>query len=476
MLISKIQIVNEAYFGTAPELHACEILIKDILTNFSENKTQRVIDAAKITKSPMNKQLQEILKKFFGFRTMCINWDGAPDAEIQHAGKSIMMFASDTAPHLPVKSGNGKYYDKRHEYICVVNLPGSKFIEQGLSSDEILSIILHEIGYAFQCTPLCNILSVMDWVLVPVYFCYAFKKIKEAHYTKEAAQFIARIPGEWFRTEAIKLITFYILQMAVGVAFLSKGWNTFWHKIFEIYAPRSMIIEWKKINENILANIKDVKAMWDKHFGEVEKENKELEKDPNSFNYKGAARILWNVIDTVPLPGFGIWLPLMSLYDTNRDYSANVFADSFPTAYGYGPSYLRAIDKMEVHDYRTSKYYTKNNTWNVYNQYMDVMTKALQFAFRGDVQVQTTMMNQIKVLERDLEDPDIPAEMKAKIRSDLWKAKSIYKGYLEMDPDLKHLSAIINYRNFNDRYFNGQMDPRDFVNRVLNLGDKNSEV
>ena len=83
---------------------------------------------------------------------------------------------------------------------------------------------------------------------------------------------------------------------------------------------------------------------------------------------------------------------------------------------------------------------------------------------------QTRMKNQVNKLKRELAEEGVPPELKASIQRDLTRIEKIYNGYLDMDPKFRHLSIIMNFRSFNNTYFGGKMDLRDFINRVVNAG------
>ena len=125
MLISKMVPVQEAYIGKTQNLIECEIELGKIIKRMKvpfEKVGKRIVDAPAINKSKENKKICELLKKEFGFKEFYLHWDGDDTVNGCTWTEGVILRSGKQLPSLPLKQGQGKYYDHSHEYICVVNV------------------------------------------------------------------------------------------------------------------------------------------------------------------------------------------------------------------------------------------------------------------------------------------------------------------------------------------------------------------
>lgn len=462
LLISRMQPVTEAYFGKTKTLLEAERTLGQIMNKLKVSKLEKVPTritetALKINQSKENKKLCELFQKEFGFKEMVIHWDGRPTVNGYTSGSGgLIKYTSNDLPKLPLSQGEGKYYDGSHQYLCCINLYAG-LIDEGLTPGEMMAVILHEIGHNFQCTPLHNIFLVTDYLWIPVYLC------KVATLLKPSLQSLWPNASRW--SPNMK----GFLDLYDTLVYLIRLFDITESQWYQEHAPEFMKQYFKDLDKYIQENKNKIKQQWIEYIKVYRKRQAEIKKDRDAAAHDLAFGIA--------LTWFGKFLdvtfePLNFAYDmysAQSGYTGEVFADSFATAYGYGSETVSLQTKFAKLTTK-SHYFNKNNKNNVYNQYVAIMATLTMTCLDCHPMDQTRMKNQINKLRRELDSNEVPASMKASIKSDLDKAEKIYDAYLKMDKNEKHLSVIMNLRNINETYFGGKLEIRDVVNRIMNLG------
>ena len=460
MLFRNMEPVQEAYFGKTKNLLEAEQILGQIINKLKlksiDGIPKRVVDKAiSINQSKENKKLCECFQKEFGFKEMVIRWDGRPTVNaFTHGAGGLIKFASSGKPKLPVKQGD-RYYDSQHEYICCVNVFAG-LIDEGITKGELMAVILHEIGHNFECTPLNNLYLVTDYLWIPVYFFRITSALKPAlNILSGVKDFSSTVKGSLYLYRAYN----YMLQ-AIGLLEL-QYYNEHNSEIMKKY--------FEALDKHIKENKNKIIELWKARIKEWKEWEKEIKKDKDQFNVSLAGRLMG---DWICIILDGVFEPLNlahDIYDSQSRYSGEVFADSFATAYGYGAetvSFQSKVSKMRTNNI----YLDKKNKYNVYNQYLVVMSMITNSILDCHPMDQTRMKNQINKLRRELESSDVPDNMKKSIKSDLDKAEKLYDAYLNMDDKEHEISVLINLRNLNETYFGGKLELRDLFNRIFSLG------
>lgn len=484
MLITRMQPVQEAYFGKSKNLLEAEKIIQDIITRFDvpfEKVGKRIIDAAKLNSSSENKKLEELFKREFGFGEMVIHWEGTDTANAYTMTRGVMRLIDEDIPKLPVQSKSGGYYDPSHNYLCVVNIYAG-LIDMGLTAEEMVSVILHEIGHNFQCTPINNIAIICDYLWIPINAIYTYKslqgsweafnqlrniiktgKLVKAGQIKHTIE-IHRQLVQGFSQEAVNL-AYYLISFFVH--FKRLGFRTI-GLIYSEFAPELLKESFKEMDEWILNNKNKVEAKWKAYVKRYRKRQEEIAKNKDYVSWKILGSSVFDLAWIVFLRDMTI---IQDLYDSQTHYSGEVFADSFATAYGYGPAMVSSQTKFEKYRLENPAFgLQKSNKYNTYNQYIYLMYEMTTGMLDPHPRSQTRIKNQINKLERELDSDDIPPKMKEIIRNDLEKSRELYNAFLELPEEERHLVAIANFNHMNEMYFGGKIEFRDFINRVINFG------
>jgi hypothetical protein len=230
----------------------------------------------------------------------------------------------------------------------------------------------------------------------------------------------------------------------------------------------SLVKNWLIQLDDFIENHKnEIKAELKAAIDKQKKAEAEIKKNGDALLYMPVVRFIKNLF-------FGVleFNPIFFLedfYNANRGFGSEVFADSFATAYGYGPALASAFNKFS-NSTLSSRFFDKKNKNNAYNQYVIVSMMLISSIMDPHPMDQTRMKNQVNKLKRELAAEDMPPELKASIQKDLTRIEKIYNGYLNMDPGFRHLAIVMNFRNYNETYFGGKMDLRDAINRVFNMG------
>lgn len=149
LISTNVHILKEAYFGGSKQLKEAERLIDSLILIAKQKQDEPTF---KLSESPTNKKLENVLASQFGVKSIKLYWCRTPDARIY------------TRPYITQFSGISEYINKKNYKLTKVfkNKDKEIFItgtdslltDADLSSQEILAIILHEIGHNFDTTAL----------------------------------------------------------------------------------------------------------------------------------------------------------------------------------------------------------------------------------------------------------------------------------------------------------------------------------
>lgn len=487
MLISNMEPVQEAYFGKSKYLLEGEEVLKKIIKRFKvpfEQRGKRIIDAVAVNKSSENKKLEELIKKQFGFGEVCIHWDGSNTVNAFSFSRGIIRLITTDMPKLPVKQSDGGYYDEGHNYICAIGIYAG-LIDEGLTAEELMATILHEIGHNFQCTPITNFATVTDLVVVPVNAYFAIKNFIKTRDSKNeineitttlkdlkasgAGKTLPKSERDAIAANLVKAAFAFLGYANRTLEHLGRTKDTFLKAIYTQFAPDIFKDYFKALDLWILENKNKILANYKAYIERYKQQKKIIESDKDRFYSWDIVRgKAWDLIMMIINGGPAT---IMDIYDVQTGYSGEVFADSFATAYGYGPATVSSQMKFNKLRLRASQYgLNKGNKHTIYNQYVFLMCNALNAIMDPHPSDQTRIKNQINKLRSELKNDDIPPEMKKIIAKDLDEAEATYDKFLSLSPEFRHLTIISAYYNINETYFGGKLEIRDILNRVLNFG------
>ena len=473
MLLQNYVPVTEAYFGKTKNLMEVEKLIGKIIRELTvdfKDVGKRIINAPKINKSKENKQIEALLCKEFGFKEMILHWDGSPTLNAWTVTHGIIKLADGSEPTLPIKSGEGKYYDSKHKYICVVNIYAG-FIDAKTPAEEIVACILHEIGHNFACTPVVNVVSMLEWAFLPINLYRAYTSLDDIFSAGNTVQAGKNNPDVAKDLEKCKEIGKNAFIQAILAWFrFGRYWDLVQHGIFRVFQslfPDVVKAELQEMDDWIVNNKNKVLAEWKRYMDEIEKLKEYYKKNPSFLNF---GVLLDGGIEIATLIFWHDFTVVQHFLSLQEGYSNEVFADSFASAYGYGAATVALQRRIEYY-VLNNRALAKTNEYNVYNQYIFVMSQIMTTFLDEHPASQTRMKNQIDKLKRDLNEPDVDPRIRKELMKDLERAEKIYDEYLNnFPPELKHLAVVMNYNQLNEMYFGGKFDLREPINRVLNFG------
>lgn len=149
-------------------------------------------------------------------------------------------------------------------------------------------------------------------------------------------------------------------------------------------------------------------------------------------------------------------------------YGSEKFADSFASSYGYGPDAASAFAKMEKGD--VNAIYSATKKIPVLNIGVDALKTycgILGFISSADPHPTnaTRIKSQINKLKRDLKDPNLKPEIRKMIEDDISDIEEVIDTkLLDMKENAKHgevASTIVN--TFIIKACDGKIDPREFI-------------
>lgn len=147
ILTNNVSILKEAYFGSSKYLKEAEEHIARLIEIAKKSNSK-----FKLSECPANKKLESALAKQFGVESVNIHWMRSPSANAY------------TRPYMTQFSGISEYINKKNYNSTKVFRNSSKkiFLSStdtiltgvGFTPEEILAVILHEIGHNFDTTTL----------------------------------------------------------------------------------------------------------------------------------------------------------------------------------------------------------------------------------------------------------------------------------------------------------------------------------
>ena len=143
------------------EMEKCVTALHDSVKNASELELS--IKASALSTNPNVKELELLLQKEFGFGWIDINIDASAYINaVTVPNSAIIGKITRSIPQLPVEHG-GRYYDSNHERFVFINFTAGTIAK--LEPDEIMAIMLHEIGHVFDITLTTFLVDLVLWIL-----------------------------------------------------------------------------------------------------------------------------------------------------------------------------------------------------------------------------------------------------------------------------------------------------------------------
>ena len=151
------------------------------------------------------------------------------------------------------------------------------------------------------------------------------------------------------------------------------------------------------------------------------------------------------------------------------NYGEERMADAIVADYGYAPELISSQQKFEtMYGKDLNKFINKIPVVNAVYSANRLLLNSLMSIVDEHPNSQTRLTQSIKRLERDLQDPNLPPQLKKELMKDLEKAKKVYENdYLSKNAkDYNH--AVYLKRQFCDKVFDGNDDWREIFAPMFN--------
>jgi Zn-dependent protease with chaperone function len=396
LIDAELQSVTEGFVGKTKNIEAITKNFKVLVDKYKDIGEDIIkVATTDINNSKEIRNIEQLIEEEFGFGTAVVFVENTVMANAMTFPKSAMLRKlSNDMPEAPLGHG-GRYYDKNHSYFFTVNITARLF--SLLTAEELTAILLHEIGHNFDITLSCYILDIIGWIC-----CLPVGALK----TTALDTLLHKLLGPYIgagKFWILKLLDAMVIPAILGNLFLTVH-NGIKHVLGPLGATTELV-------ENVV----------------------------NQINSNGAG----NFLAQIPVSGLGV--------------GREKFADSFANSYGYGPSLISALDKMEQNKMVMNRgSFVEAWTWSGQAIIVPVMMLL-------DPHPET--MSRCHMIMEDArkasEDPRMPAKLRAVAKENYKQCVKAYKYYKDM-PDREN-SALKFSRNLKDRIFGGRMDIRTYL-------------
>lgn len=349
-----------------------------------------------------NETIQKLFEKVFGFKNVYIYWVPTNDIEGCTVVPNLLLLFGESKEYIEMRPGRG-FYDSSNSTICFVELSTGLLKESfELTAREFVAVILHEIGHNFDYSNF----HIIDYFM---YCCETLGAVKSyVKYNMSIQDRNREIMNEYEDTRDASE---------------------------EIYNNQKKRDEYAKKFED------------------------DIEKAANRENGELAKKVL---VKQLKKSLAFLIKPLLHLINMGA-HKGEQFADSFPTAYGYGLELGTSLEKMDRNYLPNRKNPTKSNI--IMDDLYQLKSEQLQIAIgecHGTDQERIKMV--IKKLKRDLRRKDYPDGMKKEVEKEIAKVERFYNTVVHAQPDDK-LRLTKMYRTFVDVFFGGIPNITKFFKR-----------
>lgn len=363
----KNELYQEAYYGKLPELEECGKLFDSIIQRARKEGTK-----CNPMKYPELRKIEKLFCKLFGFKSTVIYfipYDSTVNAyTICLFSKMILGEAKDFIEKRPDKG----FYDNSHKsFLSIYCYTGMLMEHIGLTGDELLACILHEVGHNFDFSAY----HMFDYVVQ-------------------------------------NILTFGTASIGVK--------------------KTSSIEHMNGVKLDYLNEVKKEAEYSYDHQDYRNDENERMERNLKRFYDKGKIKLMLGFLFNVLYAPVGLIIsPFVQLGMVGGKMSEQ-FADSFATAYGYGnelATCLSKINKCPVKLKDNSKIAT------VFRDLNSCMVEILFACTEVHGTNQERVKNSIKKLKADLITSDYPPELKDELKKEIAKLEEYYQTLLYATPD-----------------------------------------
>lgn len=377
-----IRPINEAYFGKSDGVKEIEKYVGQIKDKYKDDWYN-----TEINRDPLKYKLNKAIENAFGFNPVDVQFvlTIQPNMYTYSLGTRLGNIPSN---NLIVKRTTGYSYDPKAGYACIICCPTGLFLDSKLTAAEVTAVMLHEIGHNFTAAqdPTQGIMSKIASALGLVSCLLSCNPTAISQGLKACTQtgadlftFIDRV----FEENSVA----YKASQYIG---LTKNF------IFDgIYQIMNFISFLAVMNLGPLASV----------------------------------NIIINTILSKLLNPMDLIASITNF--TGYGYTDERFADNFATMCGYGPELSSAFKKLDKSDKGALSNKIMNSAPFLKNYYdlSIIPAEIIIYAFDEHPHYMARLHNSLDMLEKSAGQKNVSPRMRARIRSDIKKIRSIIDSY-----------------------------------------------
>lgn len=419
-------VINEVYFGKTKDIQE----LQHYLTQWRANaySSRNIIN--QYNSDPWRMKFEDKMCDIFGFA----NYEllVVPEKIVNAYTYNIGIRFDITGGKLQkavMTTKDGFKYDKSYKFSCITRVYEGIFLNDNINDNELLAIILHEIGHNFQ--------EVMNEKSL------AFTSIKKTIVI--ISHIISAISGN--------------LQELVNLPFFMLD-NT--NAMSNINIKINRII----YNNKILSSIQNTKNYLNGKINSLFRWISLIMVIPNYIRI-----ILGNIINS---------LNPLSIFLNSIQYNDEKLADSFATMYGYGDDLAKGLVKIE--GLETKHYKNKKGEVYEYPLYIHLLNLVIMpinilfCASSPHPTITARLYNQIDYLEKEIKRNNIDPKMEKEIKKQIQDIKKIMQKDI-LEPGRNKDKADINmvskmyYAYLYDKFEGG-----DYRNNIYKKTDLHKQI
>lgn len=346
-----------------------------------------------IYKDASNAELEAAVKEVFGFKSVNVYWGNEPGMQMigPHTRPGCIFFRSKEFVNSFGGAKNG-FYDKKHELKVYIQMYQNLITDAKLTPRELTAILLHEIGHNFDATPI----TIID---------------------------------AWYRLITVCTsgnIT-AILQYAGSSAIQEYG--------------REVVMAITNLNTYIMDTVPPIGTFL-RSVGKV---------GFNVFKFMNA--ILNPVLAPVIIPAYLLFMPFYWISNfVGR--KKEIYADTFAAAYGYAAEQATALDKLNYYILSPVEP-GKGGVLNFFYDYAIFQQEFVSMCMGGHRSNQQRMITMMDAMEKDMNNPSVPAELKRELKTKLEEARKTYNSMMGMNEnDRKTFTTM--FRKMVNNWYDGK--------------------
>jgi hypothetical protein len=420
----------EAYYGKNPLLLEIEKQLEIIRSHIEKDNYYDP------TPSKENEIICRLISELFNFESCYIQWNTEQVTDEMGSTRPLNHLFFTKYSFFDVQKGKyGIQFKDKSGKILTLKFSTAFFTTFKLSSGEIVSTILHEIGHSFYNSPWSYIISKLD-IIVP--FISGLSEIIKTFNMPDSSLIAYRLIGDFLKD----LVEQYMISTSTG-------------RKLNIYI--SQLLYGTPILKDVLSTIKRAYSV----IGDIVRK---IIKPFKEFKNLIQTVLILPAVYYKALPDFG-----KSLFENIvfKNYDEEKFADNFATSYGYGNEYIRGEIGSSTNQYKSFLLKTPNAYGELYNLAY-TMLYAIVILSGNHPHELTRCIDQINLLEFELKKVNVSEKHKKEMRESLVEMREFMQK-IKSEEHLRENNLIWSaaFRSFFASLLGYEGDPREFFFKTV---------